>query len=166
MIWKCIYFCNLPKSVFPTLCQFVPSKVKLSDCQREYSNLLYSAFYPIILSKKTTKTIQSGKQLNTRHIANWGTRRLKTCRMAWPEGPNRALIRAALQCNMAGLATGYGIVNIYAKPVMRQTGCALFAFPGFQCAFVMFQHLAGHFAACLSRYACSKGSGQSARHNN
>ena len=52
MIWKCIYFCNLPKSVFPTLCQFVPSKVKLSDCQREYSNLLYSAFYPIILSYK------------------------------------------------------------------------------------------------------------------
>lgn len=52
MIWKCIYFCNLPKSVFPTLCQFVPSKVKLSDCQREYSNLLYSAFYPIILYKK------------------------------------------------------------------------------------------------------------------
>ena len=52
MIWKCIYFCNLPKSVFPTLCQFVPSKVKLSDCQREYSNLLYSAFYPIILYGK------------------------------------------------------------------------------------------------------------------
>lgn len=51
MIWKCIYFCNLPKSVFPTLCQFVPSEAKLSDCQRECSNLPYSAFYPIILLK-------------------------------------------------------------------------------------------------------------------
>ena len=51
MIWKYIYFCNPPKSVFPTLCQFVPSEAKLSDCQREYSNLPYSAFYPIILFK-------------------------------------------------------------------------------------------------------------------
>ena len=64
MIWKCIYFCNLPKSVFPTLCQFVPSKVKLSDCQREYSNLLYSAFYPIILYKKPANSIRHEEMAN------------------------------------------------------------------------------------------------------
>lgn len=52
MIWKCIYFCNLPKSVFPTLCRSVPFEAKPSDCQWEYSNSLYSAFYPIIFRKK------------------------------------------------------------------------------------------------------------------
>lgn len=48
MIWKRIYFCNLPKSVFQSLCHFVPLEAKLSDRQREYSNSLYSAVYPII----------------------------------------------------------------------------------------------------------------------
>ena len=63
MIWKCIYFCNLPKSVFPTLCQFVPSKVKLSDCQREYSNLLYSAFYPIIFCRNSVYLLWQFRQI-------------------------------------------------------------------------------------------------------
>ena len=64
MIWKCIYFCNLPKSVFPTLCQFVPSEAKLSDCQRECSNLPYSAFYPIILCKKKSNIYIVGGEKN------------------------------------------------------------------------------------------------------
>lgn len=51
MVWKCICCCNLPKSVFPTLCRSVPLEAKLSDRQREYSNSLIFAFYPILLSK-------------------------------------------------------------------------------------------------------------------
>lgn len=52
MVWKCICCCNLPKSVFPTLCRSVPLEAKLSDRQREYSNSLIFAFYPILLYKK------------------------------------------------------------------------------------------------------------------
>lgn len=34
MVWKCILSCNLPKSVFTSLCRSVPLEAKLSDCQR------------------------------------------------------------------------------------------------------------------------------------
>lgn len=53
MIWKCIYCCNPPKSVFPPLCHSVSPEAKPSDRQWECSNSLYSAFYPIIFKKKT-----------------------------------------------------------------------------------------------------------------
>ena len=52
-IWKCIYFCNLPKSVITPLRHSVPLEAKLSDRQWECSNSLYSAFHPIILFKNT-----------------------------------------------------------------------------------------------------------------
>lgn len=61
MVWKCICCCNLPKSVFPTLCRSVPLEAKLSDRQREYSNSLYSAVYPIIFSEKTACWAAAGQ---------------------------------------------------------------------------------------------------------
>lgn len=61
MVWKCICCCNLPKSVFPTLCRSVPLEAKLSDRQREYSNSLYSAVYPSIFSEKTACWAAAGQ---------------------------------------------------------------------------------------------------------
>ena len=58
MVWKCICCCNLPKSVFQSLCHFVPLEAKLSDRQREYSNSLYSAVYPIIFINNTAISIE------------------------------------------------------------------------------------------------------------
>ena len=62
MVWKCIYCCNPPKSVFTPLCHTVPPEAKLSDRQWECSNSLYSAFYPIIFLQKNTRR-QSNKTL-------------------------------------------------------------------------------------------------------
>ena len=109
MIWKCIYFCNLPKSVFLTLCQFVPSEAKLSDCQRECSNLPYSAFYPIILLQNQSAlchphacgrchACQGNRCRMTVHrkvALNFTLLRVRTCRADFRQGCPCSITRAA-----------------------------------------------------------------------